>query len=256
MTTGASTTSVSTKARAAQTLRESLSRERLAQTVALDLLWLRGCGASSLDVLPLSRQRLHRFLDTAARAQVMSRCRLGRRACEVMGRLGVHMCELRTTSPLWVFACRGPTRATGGGAASCSRWFHCCASRHAAFESPSGAGEPPPPENRARHRWSDLPEHPPPSLSAVSSPEELCRRQQRRAPLGGELGGTRKLDPAGDLDDLGRHHTRRLPTPQSDTQQRRRPAPPPRLRKVWRGFSPWSPGGRSCRPGAVRARVR
>jgi len=50
--------------------------------------------------------------------------------------------------------------------------------------------------------------------------ERLCMRQQRRAPLGGELGGVRQLDPQNDLLDLGMHHTQRLPTPQSDSRQR------------------------------------
>eukprot|EP00928_Gymnodinium_smaydae_P013820 TRINITY_DN15015_c0_g1_i1.p1 TRINITY_DN15015_c0_g1~~TRINITY_DN15015_c0_g1_i1.p1 ORF type:complete len:721 (-),score=170.26 TRINITY_DN15015_c0_g1_i1:122-2284(-) len=54
----------------------------------------------------------------------------------------------------------------------------------------------------------------------VRDAERLCRLQMRRAPLGGELGGTRYLDAAGDLADLGRDHTSRLPTPQSDDRQR------------------------------------
>merc|ERR1719160_342502 len=50
--------------------------------------------------------------------------------------------------------------------------------------------------------------------------ERLCMRQAQRAPLGGELGGTRHLDLQGDLDDLGNHHTEHLPTPQSSERQR------------------------------------
>lgn len=55
---------------------------------------------------------------------------------------------------------------------------------------------------------------------AIIDTERLCIRQQRRAPLGGELGGVRQLDPENDLLDLGMHHTERLPTPQSDSRQR------------------------------------
>mmetsp|Transcript_40427 Transcript_40427/g.129833 ORF Transcript_40427/g.129833 Transcript_40427/m.129833 type:complete len:735 (+) Transcript_40427:40-2244(+) len=50
--------------------------------------------------------------------------------------------------------------------------------------------------------------------------EQLCRRQQQRAPLGGELGAAHRLDPEGDLADLGGHHTERLPTPNSDEKKR------------------------------------
>jgi len=55
---------------------------------------------------------------------------------------------------------------------------------------------------------------------AMKDAVDLCARQQRRAPLGGELGGSRRLNPEGDLSDLGSHHTRKLPTPQSSDRQR------------------------------------
>lgn len=55
---------------------------------------------------------------------------------------------------------------------------------------------------------------------AVLDAEALCGRQQRRAPLGGELGWASRLEPQSDHEDLGGHHTRRLPTPQSDDRQR------------------------------------
>merc|ERR1719171_2704684 len=48
----------------------------------------------------------------------------------------------------------------------------------------------------------------------------LCLRQVERAPLGGELGGTRRLDTASDLADLAEAHTNALMTPQSDDSQR------------------------------------
>jgi len=55
----------------------------------------------------------------------------------------------------------------------------------------------------------------------VRDAERLCARQLRRAPLGGELGGAQRLDPSGDRTDLGDHHTRQLPTPQSEERKRR-----------------------------------
>lgn len=55
---------------------------------------------------------------------------------------------------------------------------------------------------------------------AVADAESLCALQQRRAPLGGELGWASRLERQNDREDLGGHHTRRLPTPQSDSNQR------------------------------------
>lgn len=55
---------------------------------------------------------------------------------------------------------------------------------------------------------------------AVRDAERLCGRQQKRALLGGELGGARRLDPDGDLEDIGSHHTEHLPKPQSDDNKR------------------------------------
>ena len=55
---------------------------------------------------------------------------------------------------------------------------------------------------------------------AVRDAERLCGLQQQHAPLGGELGGAGRLDPEGDLADLGGDHTQRLPTPNTDETKR------------------------------------
>jgi ADP-ribosylglycohydrolase len=88
------------------------------------------------------------------------------------------------------------------------------------------------------HEWHPLDRHTAPSIfwralrsvrKSMPQPfirqvyidaERLCMRQSRRAPLAGELGGARFLDRLGDLEDLGEHHTDRLPTPQSNERQR------------------------------------